>query len=49
MVCGEGDVVGGMPVFGGDFEGKWEIEESVDYGDDFAAVWYGKGAILYYC
>lgn len=46
MVRGEGNVVGGMPVFGCDAEREGEGEEAV-YGRDYgAAVGDGEGAVL---
>jgi len=42
----EGDVVCGMPVSGGGFEGEGEGEERVDLGDDVTALRDGEGAGL---
>lgn len=47
VVGGEGDVVGGVPVLGGDAEGEGRGgEEVVDEGDDGAALGDGEGAVL---
>jgi hypothetical protein len=42
----EGDVVCGMPVSRGDFEGEGEGEERVYLGDDVTALGNGEGACL---
>jgi len=42
----EGDVVCGMPVSGGGFEGEGEGEERVYLGNDVTALGDGKGACL---
>lgn len=49
VVGGEGDVVCGVPVFGGDFEGEGEVEELVDYGNYFAAIGDGERTVLLRC
>lgn len=46
MVFCERDVVLGMVVAGGDFDGEGEIEEGVYDGGDGAAFWDGEGTIL---
>lgn len=46
MVGGEGDVVGGVPVAGCEFEGEGQGEEGVDCGGDVSAVGDGEGAVL---
>lgn len=46
MVGREGDVVGGVPVAGGDFEGEGEGEKVVYGVGDGAAGWDGEGAVL---
>lgn len=35
-----------VPVFRCDFDGKWEVEKSVDDGDDIAAVRNSKRSVL---
>jgi hypothetical protein len=46
VVRGEGDVVCGMPVFGGNFDGEGEREERVYGWDYIAAIGDGEGAVL---
>jgi len=46
VIGGEGDVVCGMPVFCGDFEGEGEGEEFVDRGYDIASIRDCKGTVL---
>lgn len=46
MVLCKGDVVLGVVVAGGDFDGEGEFEEGVYDGGDVAALWDGEGAIL---
>lgn len=46
MVRRKAYVRSGMPVAGGDFEGKGEGEEGVDEGGDGAAAGDGEGAVL---
>lgn len=47
MVFCKGDVVLGVVVAGGDFDGEGEVEEGVYGGSDVAAFWDGEGAILF--
>lgn len=47
MVFCKGDVVLGVVVAGGDFDGEGEIEEGVYDGGDVAALGDGEGAILF--
>lgn len=49
VVGGEGDVIPGVPVFGGDLEGEGVGEEGVDGRDDVAALGDCQGAVLVGC
>lgn len=46
VVGGKGDVVGGMPVPGQEFEGEGEAEQVIYMRDDVAAIRHREGAIL---
>lgn len=46
VVVGEGDVVWGVEVAGGDFDGEGEGEEGVYSWGDVAALRDGEGAVL---